>query len=82
MYGSRGCTGHPGALDCQNCILAGLFVDTCFLCVKLGSVARMRPLRLPVLVPVALYTAFRTTRRVDDRSAAQRSLYGAGQASR
>jgi hypothetical protein len=21
MYGSRGCTGHPGALDCQNCIL-------------------------------------------------------------
>jgi hypothetical protein len=21
MYGSRGCTGRPGALDCQNCIL-------------------------------------------------------------
>ena len=23
MYGSRGCTGHPGALCQQNCILAG-----------------------------------------------------------
>jgi hypothetical protein len=24
MYGSRGCTGRPGALDCQNCILPEL----------------------------------------------------------